>query len=68
MPKHRPLLMFHGLAILPEGFQWGSCLGNRTWTLLAKDNVSQLAIADKHSGLQRLNVDHHDAAAESFQC
>ncbi len=26
--------------------------------------MSQLAIAHKHSGLQRLNVDHHDAAGE----
>ncbi len=39
-------------------------LRDGTWTLLAKDNVSQLASAHKHNGLWRLNVDHHDAATE----
>lgn len=35
---------------------------------VVQDNVSQLTIMLKHSGLQRINVDHHDAAGESFQC
>lgn len=53
--------MFHGLANLEEGFQRGSF---KIWTLLAKKQCIAL-IADKHHGLQRLNVDHHDAAAEA---
>lgn len=64
MPTHFPSVNVSWLANLVEGFQWGSCLGNGTWALLSKDNVSQLTIAHKHTGLQRLNVDHHDAAPE----
>lgn len=68
MPTRFPSVNVSWLANLVEGFQWGSCLGNGTWTLLSKDNVSQLTTAYKHTGLWRLNVDHHDAAPESFQC